>query len=147
MKQKILSLPVSYRERLLKEIDHRHRAGDLTLYSSLCNELDKKLGQWPHFSHNKYVCFGTDEGARCYKCKSGKRSFTDYASTWINRFQRRDKVGAYLDQMMQKKSQGKISGALGFNKIAFDWRQRSFPYKKHVNSAHNKIKKWIDNTF
>lgn len=125
LKEKILSMPVSDRERLLKEIEDSLRTGDLALHPSRRHELDNKLGQCPHCSHNKYVRFGTDKGARRYKCKSCKRSFTEYTGTWMAGLQRRDKGGAYLDLMMQEKSLDKISGALGINKkTAFDWRHK-----------------------
>lgn len=125
LKEKILLLPVPERERLLKEIEETVRGTDLAAHASRRHVLDNKMGQCPHCSHKKYVRFGTDKGARRYKCKSCGRSFTEYTGTWMAGLQRRDKVGAYLEMMMEEKSLDKISAALKINKkTAFDWRHK-----------------------
>jgi len=125
LKERILSLPAVERERLLKDVEDRLRDTDTASHASRRRILDNKMGNCPHCSHKGYVRFGTDKGARRYKCKSCQRSFTEYTGTWMAGLQRRDKVGAYLDLMMEEKSLDRISAALGINKkTAFDWRHK-----------------------
>ncbi|GAB1858760.1 IS1595-like element ISSsu9 family transposase [Flavobacteriaceae bacterium MHTCC 0001] len=87
--------------------------------------MDNKLGCCPHCGHNKYVKFGVDKGAQRYKCKSCKRSFTEYTGTWMAGLQRKDKIDDYLALMHQEKSLDKIKEELSINKkTAFDWRHK-----------------------
>lgn len=87
--------------------------------------LDNKLGCCGHCGHSKYVKFGIDKGSQRYKCKSCKRSFTEYTGTWMAGLQRKDKIDAYLALMYQEKSLDKIRAALLINKkTAFDWRHK-----------------------
>jgi len=89
------------------------------------NILDNKLGCCPHCSHPKYVKFGVDKGSQRYKCKSCKRSFTEYTGTWMAGLQRKDKIDGYLALMLQEKSLDKIKEVLSINKkTAFDWRHK-----------------------
>ena len=87
--------------------------------------LDNKMGCCPHCSHSKYVRFGIDKGSQRYKCKSCKRSFTEYTGTWMAGLQRKDKIDSYLALMMQQKSLDSIKESLKINKkTAFDWRHK-----------------------
>ncbi len=125
LKERILSLPVEQRERLLKEVEGATKNIDLSAIASRRHEFDNKLGVCPHCSHNKYVRFGTDKGAQRYKCKSCQRSFTEYTGTWMAGLQRKDKIADYLKLMIEEKSLDKIVSALGTNKkTAFDWRHK-----------------------
>ncbi|PRX38997.1 transposase-like protein [Salegentibacter salegens] len=125
LKEKILSLPTTERDRLLKKNRDTIRTADLTVHASRRHELDNKMGSCPHCSHKKYIRQGTDNGVQRYKCKSCNRGFTEYTGTWIAGFQRRDKVGEYLKLMINENSLDKISAALGINKkTAFDWRHK-----------------------
>lgn len=119
-----MSLPSADRERLLKDLSDSLQ-GDLCGQASRRHILDNKMGRCPHCSHDKYVRFGTDKGSQRYKCKSCKRSFTEYTGTWMAGLQRRDVVSAYLRLMVEEKSLDKISETLGINKkTAFDWRHK-----------------------
>jgi transposase-like protein len=72
--------------------------------------------------NTKYVKFGIDKGAHRYKCKSCKRSFTEYSGTWMDGLHHKDKIDAYLKLMLEEKSLDKIKGTLSINKkTAFDW--------------------------
>lgn len=125
LKESILSLPSTEREDLLKEIRDSLENTDLSDESSRRYILDNKMGNCPHCSHDKYVRFGIDKGSQRYKCKSCKRSFTEYTGTWMAGLQRRDIVYSYLKLMIQEKSLDKISKTLGINKkTAFDWRHK-----------------------
>ncbi|WP_163517026.1 IS1595 family transposase [Gelidibacter japonicus] len=125
LKEKLLSLPVAERERLLKEIEDSTKNIDLSSIASRRHEFNNKLGVCPHCSHAKYVRFGKDKGAQRYKCKSCQRSFTEYTGTWMAGLQRKDKISDYLRLMVQEKSLDKIVLALGINKkTAFDWRHK-----------------------
>ena len=87
--------------------------------------LDNKLGCCPHCSHPKYVKFGIDKGSQRYKCKSCKRSFTEYTGTWMAGLQRKDKIDDYLVLMLEEKSLDNIKEILSINKkTAFDWRHK-----------------------
>ncbi len=87
--------------------------------------LDNKQGCCPHCSHLKYVRFGIDRGAQRYKCKSCRRSFTEYTGTWMAGLHKKDKVDAYLTLMLEEKSLDKIKESLKINKkTAFDWRHK-----------------------
>jgi transposase-like protein len=125
LKVQILSLPASQRERLLREIEESTKDPDLSLMASRRHEFDNKQGSCPHCSHPKYVRFGTDKGAQRYKCKSCRRSFTEYTGTWMAGLQRKDKITGYLKLMVEEKSLDKIVSSLGINKkTAFDWRHK-----------------------
>jgi transposase-like protein len=125
LKEEVISLPEADRNRLLKEITEALLGKDLPNQVSLRHILDNKMGQCPHCSHDKYVRFGVDKGSQRYKCKSCKRSFTEYTGTWLAGLQRRDVVSDYLSLMVQEKSLDKISEVLGINKkTAFDWRHK-----------------------
>jgi len=87
--------------------------------------LDNKQGCCPHCGHKKYVKFGIDKGSQRYKCKSCKRSFTEYTGTWMAGLHKKDKIDDYLALMHQEKSLDKIKEALLINKkTAFDWRHK-----------------------
>ena len=87
--------------------------------------LDNKLGCCPHCGHTKYVKFGIDKGSQRYKCKSCKRSFTEYTGTWMAGLHKKDKIDDYLVLMHQEKSLDKIKESLSINKkTAFDWRHK-----------------------
>ncbi len=89
------------------------------------NILNNKMGCCAHCGHTKYVKFGIDKGSQRYKCKSCKRSFTEYTGTWMVGLQRKDKIDDYLALMHQEKSLDKIKEALSINKkTAFDWRHK-----------------------
>jgi transposase-like protein len=125
LKERILSLPVAQRERLLREIEDSTKNIELSAIASRRHEFDNKLGVCPHCSHHKYVRFGVDKGAQRYKCKSCQRSFTEYTGTWMAGLQRKDKIAGYLRLMVGEKSLDKIVSALGINKkTAFDWRHK-----------------------
>jgi transposase-like protein len=126
IKSHILSLKPEERSSLMKELK------DLTVPSNKLNYdlsrrklLNNKQGNCPHCGYSKYVKYGIDKGAQRYKCKSCKRNFTEYTGTWLARLQRKDKVDAYLDLMLQEKSLDKIKDELSINKkTAFDWRHK-----------------------
>jgi transposase-like protein len=125
LKSLILSLSNADRKNLLKDISESLESNGLTSNISRRHILDNKIGHCPHCSYEKYVRFGVDKGAQRYKCKSCKRSFTEYTGTWMAGLQRKDMVEAYLDLMLQEKSLDKISKELGINKkTAFDWRHK-----------------------
>jgi len=87
--------------------------------------LDNKQGCCAHCGHTKYVKFGKDKGAHRYKCKSCKRSFTEYSGTWMAGLHQKDKIDAYLQLMLEEKTLDKIKETLRINKkTAFDWRHK-----------------------
>ncbi len=126
IKSHLLSLKPEEQSSLLKELQ------DLTGFSnkpkfdlSRRALLNNKQGSCPHCGHTKYVKYGIDKGSQRYKCKSCKRNFTEYTGTWLARLQRKDKVDAYVDLMLQEKSLDKIKDELSINKkTAFDWRHK-----------------------
>lgn len=125
LKSAILALSDIDRNSLLKDITESLKGVNLSGNASRRHILDNKMGQCPHCAHDKYVRFGIDKGAQRYKCKSCKRSFTEYTGTWLAGLQRKDMVADYLDLMLQEKSLDKISKELGINKkTAFDWRHK-----------------------
>ncbi len=104
LKERILSLPVGQRERLLKEIEESTKDTGPSSITSRRHEFDNKLGICPHCSHHKYVRFGMDKGAQRYKCKSCQRSFTEYTGTWMAGLQRKDTIAGHLRLMVEEKS-------------------------------------------
>lgn len=87
--------------------------------------LNNKQGCCAHCGNNKYVKFGIDKGAQRYKCKSCKRSFTEYTGTWMAGLHKKDKIDDYLELMLQELSLDKIKVSLKINKkTAFDWRHK-----------------------
>ena len=125
LKEKILSLPTTERERLMKEVGDTIRTADLAVHASRRHELDNRMGCCPHCSQKVYIRYGTDNGVQRYKCRSCNRGFTEYTGTWMEGLQRRDKVGEYLELMINEDSLDKISETLKINKkTAFDWRHK-----------------------
>ena len=126
IKSHLLSLNPREQSRLLKELQ------GLSKFSNKPNHdlsrrklLNNKQGNCPHCGYTKYVKYGIDKGSQRYKCKSCKRNFTEYTGTWLARLQRKDKVDAYVDLMLQEKSLDKIKDELSINKkTAFDWRHK-----------------------
>ena len=96
--------------------------------------LDNKQGECPHCGHSKYVKFGTDKGAKRYRCKSCRKSFTEFSGTWLAGLHRKDKIEAYLVLMIEEKSLDKIKEELGINKkTAFDWRHKILSSLKNID--------------
>jgi len=127
IKKGISSLSQAEREVLLNELSQESRQSIPTVKSQESRrfQLDNKLGCCAHCGHTKYVKFGIDKGAQRYKCKSCKRSFTEYTGTWMAGLQRKDKIDDYLALMLEEKSLDKIQVALSINKkTAFDWRHK-----------------------
>jgi len=127
IKNNLLSLSESDRLELQKTLEDFSLAQDVLPKSqeSRRHILNNKMGCCPHCSHTKYVRFGIDKGSQRYKCKSCKRSFTEYSGTWMAGLQRKDKIDAYLVLMMEEKSLDKITASLKINKkTAFDWRHK-----------------------
>lgn len=126
IKTHILSLQPRERSSLLKELQDIVILNEKPSYNLTRRELlDNKQGNCPHCEHGKYVKYGIDKGSQRYKCKSCKRNFTEYTGTWLARIQRKDKVDAYINLMLQEKSLDKIKSELSINKkTAFDWRHK-----------------------
>jgi transposase-like protein len=123
IKRQILMLPTADRKRLLSEIDGAMVGPQAQ--ASRRHLLDNRMGSCPHCGHGRYVRFGKDKGAQRYRCKSCKRSFTEYTGTWMAGLHKKDKVDGYLALMMEEKSLDKIKDALEINKkTAFDWRHK-----------------------
>jgi len=126
IKLHILSLNQTERSRLLKELQELFIPHEKPSYNLSRRELlNNKQGICPHCGQAKYVKYGIDKGAQRYKCKSCKRNFTEYTGTWLARIQRKDKVDAYIDLMLEENSLDKIKSELSINKkTAFDWRHK-----------------------
>lgn len=126
LKNRILELPKDERERLLREIGVADGEAVVPKAQALRRHLlDNMMGSCPHCSHAKYVRFGKDKGAQRYKCKSCRRSFTEYTGTWMAGLHKKDRIDAYLTLMMEEKSLDKIKETLKINKkTAFDWRHK-----------------------
>ena len=125
LKEEVLSLSPLNRTILLKDITDSLECNQITALASRGHILDNKMGECPHCGHDKYVRFVTDKGSQRYKCKSCKRSFTEFTGTWMAGLQRKDMISAYLVLMVKEKSLDKISAELGINKkTAFDWRHK-----------------------
>ena len=87
--------------------------------------LNNRQGFCPHCGENKYVKFGFKSNSQRYKCKSCKRSFTEYSGTWMSGIHHKDKLDDYLGLVLEEKSLDKIKVALSINKkTAFDWRHK-----------------------
>ncbi|MFT5640018.1 MAG: transposase-like protein [Cyclobacteriaceae bacterium] len=127
IKSYFTGLSANEREALLEELQ---QLGESDIQTPKCQEvrraiLDNKQGCCAHCGHAKYVKFGKDKGAHRYKCKSCKRSFTEYSGTWMDGLHRKDKIDAYLKLMLEEKTLDKITETMGINKkTAFDWRHK-----------------------
>jgi len=127
IKSYFMDLPASDRQVLIEELQQLDQPG---AWIPKCQEvrrkiLDNKQGCCAHCGHTKYVKFGKDKGAHRYKCKSCKRSFTEYSGTWMDGLHRKDKIDGYLKLMLEEKSLDKIKETLAINKkTAFDWRHK-----------------------
>ena len=126
VKQYLFNLPTQERDNLLADIILNSELEDTAPTRLSRRELlDNKQGECPHCGHAKYVKFGTDKGAKRYKCKSCCKSFTEYTGTWMAGLHKKDKIDAYLILMCEEKSLDKIKEELCINKkTAFDWRHK-----------------------
>lgn len=127
LKSELLKLPKLERDRFIQEIlSIEEEETNVSNAQRLRREtLDNKQGSCPHCGHNKYVKFGFKSNSQRYKCKSCKRSFTEYTGTWMAGLHKKEKVDAYLNLMLEEKSLDKIKDALSINKkTAFDWRHK-----------------------
>jgi transposase-like protein len=127
IKAELLKLPKSERHRVIAEVEN---IGAEPKQSTRCQDsrrklLNNKQGVCPHCGASKYVKFGFKSNSQRYKCKSCKRSFTEYTGTWIAGIHHKDKLDDYLGLMLEEKSLDKIKVALSINKkTAFDWRHK-----------------------
>lgn len=120
------SLPKRERENLLSEFskEAEYKKSSSTRLSRR-EILDNKQGECPHCGHAKYVKYGVDKGAQRYKCKSCKKNFTEYSGTWMAGIHKKNKIGSYMELMLEEKSLDKIKEELNINKkTAFDWRHK-----------------------
>lgn len=127
IKSSLSSLSKEDRLELLKDLEQLSVSVSVVpkIQGTRRNILNNKMGCCAHCGHTKYVKFGIDKGSQRYKCKSCKRSFTEYTGTWMAGLQRKDKIDDYLVLMMEEKSLDKIKEALSINKkTAFDWRHK-----------------------
>lgn len=127
IKAELLKLPISDRKRVIAEFQNNEfEPGQLTRCQDSRRELlNNKQGACPHCGDNKYVKFGFKSKSQRYKCKSCKRSFTEYSGTWIAGIHHKDKLDDYLGLMLEEQSLDKIKVALSINKkTAFDWRHK-----------------------
>ncbi len=127
IKSHLLSLSVLERKSFIKEIQE---IDSDTTTTHRCQQarrsiMDNKQGVCPHCQHPKYVKFGSKSDSQRYKCKSCKRSFTEYTGTWMAGIHHKNKLDEYLQLMVEEKSLDKIKARLLINKkTAFDWRHK-----------------------
>ena len=127
IKSELLKLPISDRQLLIAEVQKNEfeRQQLSRCQDSRRKLLNNKQGSCPHCGDNKYVKFGFKSKSQRYKCKSCKRSFTEYSGTWIAGIHHKDKLDDYLVLMLEEKSLDKIKITLSINKkTAFDWRHK-----------------------
>ncbi|MGC1205658.1 MAG: IS1595 family transposase [Flavobacteriaceae bacterium] len=127
IKKELLKLPLLERQRVIAEVlDKDIGSGEANRCQQSRRELlNNKQGVCPHCGHNKYVKFGFKSNSQRYKCKSCKRSFTEYSGTWMAGIHHKEKLDDYLGLMLEEKSLDKIKVALSINKkTAFDWRHK-----------------------
>lgn len=126
IKSYFLTLPPGKRSELILELEGlRETVGAKGVSHQGKKVLDNKQGSCPHCGHNKYVRFGRKSGSQRYKCKSCRRSFTEYTGTWMAGLHKKDKIDAYLELMVEEKSLDKIKETLSISKqTAFDWRHK-----------------------
>lgn len=112
-------------ESLFTEVRCESAESPVTSALSRREILDNKQGECPHCGHSKYVKTGKDKGSQRYKCKSCKRSFTEYTGTWMAGLHKKDRIDEYITLMVKEKSLDKITEELSINKkTAFDWRHK-----------------------
>lgn len=132
LKEALLLLDSDAREQLLAEIRIELNTDVEKQVLSRREILNNKQGECPHCSYKDYIRTGVDKGSQRYKCKSCKRSFTEYTGTWMARLRRRDLISDYLEMMLEEKSLDKISAKLKMNKkTAFDWRHKILAALSH----------------
>jgi len=80
LKKEISLLSQSDRDLILRDLSQEMQTLNPIVKSQEARryQLDNKLGCCGHCGHKKYVKFGVDKGSQRYKCKSCKRSFTEY---------------------------------------------------------------------
>ncbi len=126
VKQYLQNLPSQERDNLLAEVLFETNEQSTAVTKLSRRELlNNKQGECPHCGHPKYVKFGVDKGSQRYKCRSCKKSFTEFTGTWMAGLHKKDKIDAYLVLMTEEKSLDNIKKELRINKkTAFDWRHK-----------------------
>jgi len=124
LKKALLELSQKDRESLIKEVEKVNSVHEFVLMNHMA-KLDNKQGQCPHCGSYKYSKFGIDKGSKRYRCKSCKRTFTEYTGTWLSKIHKKELAGDYLKLMNEEKSLDKIKVIININKkTAFDWRHK-----------------------
>jgi transposase-like protein len=124
IKNALREMSQSDRDSLFKEVEKENSRYDYALKKHR-EKLDNKQGQCPHCGSFKYNKFGMDKGSKRYRCKSCKRTFTEFTGTWLSKIHKKELTGNYIELMNQEKSLDKIKVILCINKkTAFDWRHK-----------------------
>ena len=106
IKTYLLDLPISERNSAISEIVKLGSSEIVCNFQKLRRDvLNNKQGECPHCHDTKYVKFGFKSGSQRYKCKSCRRSFTEFTGTWIAGLHHKDKIDAYLDLMVEEQNQ------------------------------------------
>jgi len=135
IKQALLDMPDKEREALIYEVQQESNIQSKVIEARR-NKLDNKQGTCPHCGSCKYTMYGTDKGSKRYRCKSCKRTFTEYTGTWMARIHKKHLIGEYMKLMEQEKSLDKIKSHLGISKqTAFDWRHKILSGIEHSDKG------------
>jgi transposase-like protein len=127
LKRHILDLPAKEREKLLKEVRSEMHKPQEKPDLLLCrrNRLNNKQGNCPYCGSRHYVKYGIEKCSQRFKCKTCKRTFTEYSGTWLAKIHKKHLADNYIEMMENKASLDKIKAALKINKkTAFDWRHK-----------------------
>lgn len=118
-------LPSSERTDVLKEL-HENFDTNVELIKEIRNEImHNEIQQCPHCTSREFVGWGTDKKLKRFKCKSCKRTFTEYSGTWVSQIHHKNLLDRYIDLMLQEKSIAKISEELNISiQTSFDWRHK-----------------------
>lgn len=119
----IRALPSNEQDSLIFELTGKSDSSNYLIFRR--NQLINKQVGCPHCGSHKFYRFGMDKGSQRFKCKSCKRTFTEYTGTWLAGLHKKELVSDYLELMHQSQSLDKIKAALKINKkTAFDWRHK-----------------------
>jgi len=128
LKKELLKLSKEEKEQIIEEISLELNTPKPTKSSVIIlrrEKLNNKQGKCPYCGNTGYVRYGIDKGSQRYKCKSCKRTFTEYTGTWLDGIHKKYLADKYIEMMEGKTSLDKIKSRLGINKkTAFDWRHK-----------------------
>jgi len=118
-------LPSAEQIDILKNLHEFTSSPNNKIHEIKSEILSNEIQKCPHCGSREFIGWGRDKKIKRFKCKSCKRTFTEYSGTWVSHIHHKDLLDKYVDLMLQEKSIAKISEELEISiQTSFDWRHK-----------------------